>query len=119
MAVYESLCQRWMECFDGLNKSERDRLCALLRVEDEVQIRSSVELLLGLGDCGLCYLLTLEGEQLALVEGLCHQLFWKRVILEYVRIEDNVWFGVYEQGYFDRIEFVVLEQVSYRDLCLA
>ena len=42
MNVYELLCQEWLELFGGLDISEQDKIRAMLRVEDELQIRSHV-----------------------------------------------------------------------------
>ena len=118
MEMYELLCARWAELFGALDDDEQAKLNALVLVDDEAQIRANVELLLGLGDCGLCHVLKKdsEGGQLVLAEGLSHELLWKRAILEHVTVEESAWFCVYEHGYFDRLEFFVFESVSYGDL---
>ena len=119
MEPYESLCRVWLERWEGLDTFQQEKLNVLLSIDDEEQIRSNMELLLSFGDSGLCHVLKLasgEGEQLVLLEGLSHDLLWKKAILEHVSVEDSGWFGVYESGHFDRLEFFVFEHVSYSDL---
>ena len=107
MNVYDALHQNWVELENGLSQSQRDKLNALLSVDDEVQIRSNLELLLGFGDCGLCHVFEVTEDQLVLVEGLCNELLWIKAILEYVTANDSGWFYVYESGHFNRLEMFV------------
>jgi len=116
MGVYDSLYQNWTEVKSSLSHSQRDKLNDLLSVDDEVQIHSNMELLLSFGDCGLCRVLELSGDQIVLVDGLSHELVWKKVILEHVILEGNVWSESYKNGCFDRMEFVFFASVSYSDL---
>ena len=81
MSVYDSLYQNWLGVKNGLSQSQRDKLSTLLSVGDEVHIRSNVELLLSFGDCGLCHVLELSGDQVMLLGDLSDELFWKKVIL--------------------------------------
>ena len=114
MEQYISLCQSWSELWGGLERLQQEKLKKLLSVDDEIQIRSTVELLLSLGDCGLCCVLRLEedGAQLVLVDGLSHEIFWKQMILGHVILRESIWFVLYELGYFDRMEFVIIQTVG-------
>ena len=118
MEQYISLCQSWSELWGGLERFQQEKLKKLLSVDDEIQIRSTVELLLSLGDCGLCCVLRLEedGAQLVLLDGLSPEIFWKQMILEHVLLEGSLWFVIYEAGYFDALELFVFEQLRYHEL---
>ena len=107
MELYETLCHRWSQIWSRFESAQQDKLNVLLSVGDDVQIRANVELLLGFGDCGLCHVLKKDEDkkQLVLVDGLSHDVLWKRAILERVRVEESDWFAVYNRGFFDSLEW--------------
>ena len=116
MDVYESLCQVWSQLWESLEPSQQEKLTVLLSVDDEEQIRSNVELLLSFGDCGLCQVLKMDGNQIVLIDDVSHETLWKRAIVEYVKTAESDWFGVYASGCFDLMEWIVFESVSYSEL---
>ena len=116
---FSSLSASWSSLYSDFDSSEQENLDGLLLLDDEAQVRSSVELLLSFGDCGLCHVLRLEGDQVVLVDGLRHELLWKEAILEHVGLAGGDWFGVYDFGGFIDLKRSVLDSYgsfSYSDL---
>ena len=116
MSIYDTLQKSWETAYSSFTAIEQEKLNMLLSVEDEVQIRSTIELLLGFGDCGLCQILKEDGDQMFLIDGLSPEILWKQVIIEQVTSSQSKWFTLYEQGCFDQMEFVFFESAQHSDL---
>ena len=114
--MYESILHNWRSLFTGLETAQQKNLNQLLSVQSEFQIRATIEILLGLGECGLCHLLDFKIHQLRLKSDLSHKHVWRDIIIKHVRQPSSIWFDVYQAGTLDRMEFMTLDSTPYCDL---
>ena len=88
-----------------------------MEVEDVLQIRSTLSMMLSFGDCALCMVLGKEGKQMGLIPNLSHGLVWKQSIVEHVVREDGSWSSLDQSGAFDEMERATFAIMSYSQLC--
>ena len=116
MNQFNSFQEDWKSISSAISSSEQQRLLQLISVDCSLQIRSTIDILLGFGDCALCLLLRQEDEQLVLNDGVSSKKQWSSAIIEVVSSEDSSWFELYAAGFFDVLERIVLETMVYRHM---
>ena len=110
------LFREWHDIWETLDEGGQQRLHDLLSVEDELQVRSTLELLLSFGHCALCMILHIDNEQFYLKDGLSCASLWKVAIVEQIILPGQPWRILYDKGYFDAMAFDVFGSFSYIQL---
>lgn len=116
--TFAELQKNWSDIRDSLPVEDVLKFRELLSSEDESQVRSSFDLLISFGGCGLCEVLHDVDGQFRVREDVVehHRLLWERCILEEVMSESSAWHDLYEDDCFLSLEVHVLGNIAWDEL---
>ena len=116
--TFEELNLNWSHIRAALPPEDLLKLRELLFSEDERQVRSSFDLLMSFGSCGLCEVLHDVDGQLRVREDVVvhHRLLWETCILEEVMLDSSDWYELYVGDCFRSLELGVYGHRGWSDL---